>query len=49
MTILWENERNGELGAGAGAHSRSLGFTRDDKGEGGASMGNWLVAETTVR
>src|ERR1700733_2876680 len=25
-------------------NSRSLGFARDDKGERGASMGDWLVA-----
>ena len=38
------------------AHSRSLGFAptasrgrRDDKGEGGASMEAWLVAERTAR
>jgi hypothetical protein len=28
---LWENQRNGKLCAGAGAHSRSLGCARDDK------------------
>ena len=28
---------------------RKFGFARDDKGEGGASMGNWLVAERVVR
>jgi hypothetical protein len=33
MTILWENQRNGDLCAGAAAHRRSLGFARDDKGE----------------
>ena len=30
---------------GGEAHSRSLGCARDDKGEGGASRKNWLVAE----
>src|ERR1700742_3860979 len=31
MTTLWENQRNGDLCAGAGAHCRSLGSARDDK------------------
>ena len=30
---------------GGRAHRRSLDYARDDKGEGGVSMGNWLVAE----
>jgi hypothetical protein len=31
MTILWENQRNGNLRVTAGAHCRSLGCARDDK------------------
>src|SRR5271156_5710691 len=30
---------------GGKAHSRSLGYARDDKGWGGAFMGSWIMAE----
>ena len=34
---------------GGRRYRRSLGFARDDKGEGGASMESWLVAEKAPR
>jgi hypothetical protein len=42
MTSLWENQRNGDLCAGAGAHSRSLHCAPPDFLWGLVALANFL-------